>query len=42
MCRQADDAGGLAPAKEDNAAARKIGRQDSTFFKFVDYNAGRL
>ena len=37
MCRKADDAGGLAPVKEDNAAARKIGRQDSTFFKFIDY-----
>ncbi len=39
MCRKAEDADGLAPVKEDNTAARKIGRQGSSFFKFVDdYN----
>ena len=38
MCSKAEDAGGLTPAKDDNAAARKTDRKDWTVLKLIDYN----
>ncbi|MPN59244.1 hypothetical protein SDC9_206965 [bioreactor metagenome] len=37
MAGKAEEAGGLAPAKDDNAARRKIGRQDGSVFNWLDY-----
>ena len=37
MSRKAEDAGGLTPAKDDNAARRKIDRKDNSIFRLVDY-----
>ena len=37
MCSKAEDAGGLTPAKDDNAAARKTDRKDWTVLKLIDY-----
>ena len=37
MSCKADDAGGTAPVKEENAAGRKIDRKDGAGFRFVDY-----
>ena len=34
---KAEDAGGLTPGKDDNAAARKIDRKHEFIFKLVDY-----
>ena len=37
MCSKAEDAGGLTPAGDDNAAARKTDRKDWTVLKLIDY-----
>jgi len=37
VLRKAEDAGGLTPAEDDNAAGCKIDRKDWTIFKFADY-----
>ena len=42
MSRKAEDAGGLTPAKDDNAARRKIDRKDNSIFRLVDYNINSI
>ena len=36
---KAEDAGGLTPAKDDNAAPHHFGRRTLPIFKCVDYTA---
>jgi len=38
----AEDAGGLAPGKDDNAVWRKIDRKDGAISHASDYKAARL
>ena len=43
MCGEAEDAGGLAPAKDDNKAARYFIRRTLLILDCVDYKSkGRL
>ena len=37
MSSRADDAGGLTPTKEENAARRKKDRKDTVVFKWFNY-----
>ena len=38
---KAEDAGGLTPAKDDNAAPHHFGRRTLPIFKCVDYTYGQ-
>ena len=39
---KAEDAGGLTPAKDDNAAPHHFGRRTLPIFRCVDYNYMKL
>jgi len=41
LFRKAEDAGGLAPGKDDNEVEREIDRTDESVFKWFDYIAGK-
>ena len=42
VCGKAEDAGGLSPVKDDNAAARYFIRRTLTIFNCGDYTCYRL
>ena len=42
MSGKAEAAGGLSPAKDDNAAGRKIDCKDGALFKWFDYIIGYM
>ena len=41
VCGKAEDAGGLSPVKDDNAAARHFIRRTLTIFNRYDYKVHR-